>query len=189
MPARVFDRVLWQVRRQLDMLGWLGAAGIALMIFALVFQLSIARVLDQELGALGREAERLHTRSRMAPLAAQSVEQGSAQQLDTFYEFFPAVATLPHWLLRLYATAEKHDLALENGSYQLLHEKGRRLARYQITLPLHGTYDQIRGFVGGVLKEIPAIAVENIGLQRETIGTTALDASIKLTLFVRMEGR
>lgn len=186
----LLHRALWYARRHAaQRLGWSGAAGIGLIVFTLAFEVSIVRALDGKLIELRGDAERLHHRYRISLAQPGGEPRGAAQQLDTFYEFFPALATLPHWLLRLYAAADRHDLALDNGLYQLHHEKGRRLARYQITLPVTGKYEQIRGFVSSVLQEIPALAVEDIALRRETIGSTALDASIRFTLFVRTDAR
>lgn len=185
--ALTLKRVRWEARRRLEALGWLGASGIALVVFAVVFRLSAVSGLNAELSDLRAEAERLHVRYQMSLRQPASLRRGPADQLETFYEFFPAVGTLRPSLLRLYGAAEKHGLTLEVGKYKLVQEKGRRLARYQITLPVKGSYEQIRGFMAAVLNEMPAAAFEDIGLQRETIGSAALEASIKLSLFVRME--
>jgi hypothetical protein len=79
-------------------------------------------------------------------------------------------------------------LTLDLGEYSMVQERGSRLARYQITLPLKGNYAQIRSFIGEVLREVPASSLDDIALKREAIGSPLLDARIKLTLFVAAPG-
>ena len=179
--------VTWHARRQVEALGWAGAAGIALVVFAIALRFSGLSALEGDLAELGREAERLHVRHQLSLTLPVRPRSTPADQLETFYEFFPAVGTLRQSLLLVYGAAEKHQIALELGTYKLVQEKGRRLARYQIMLPVGGSYEQIRGFMAAVLNEVPSAAIEDIAMQRETIGSDALDASIRLSLFVRME--
>jgi Tfp pilus assembly protein PilO len=179
--------LVWRARRLVARIGWVGACGVGLAVFAVAFKLSVLSALDAELADLRVEAERLHMRYQMSLKQPVSLKRGPIQQLDTFYEFFPVVSTLPDWLLRLYAAAEKEGVTLELGDYKLIQEKGSRLARYQIMLPVKGSYGNIRAFIAAVLNDIPTAAVEDIALKRETIGAPALDARLKLTLFVRME--
>jgi hypothetical protein len=54
-------------------------------------------------------------------------------------------------------------------------------------LPVKGSYEQIRGFVAAVLNDVPAAALEDIGLRRDAIGARTLEARLKLTLFLRSE--
>ena len=181
--------IVWQARRRLDAIGWMGAVGVALVTFAVVLKLSAVSALDAELVDLKSEAESLHASYQISLKQPAGTRNGPADQLETFYEFFPAVGSLRESLLALYGAAEKHGITLELGNYKLIQEKGRRLARYQITLPVRGSYDQIRGFMAAVLNQVPSAAFEDIGLKRETIGSPALDASIRLSLFVRTENR
>ncbi|HEV7390226.1 MAG TPA: GspMb/PilO family protein [Burkholderiales bacterium] len=176
----------WRVRAQIARVGLLGALGVGLGVFAVAFQLSAVSALDVQLGELRVVAERLHRRTQVA-LKQPVVRRGPAQQLETFYEFFPPATTLSDWLLKIYAAAEQHGVALDAGDYKLVQEKTSRLARYQMMLPVKGSYEQIRGFIAAVLNDVPAVAVDDIALKRETIGSSNLEARLKLTLFLRME--
>lgn len=182
--SRVIRRVAWEVARQGQRLGWPGALGALLLAFAGAWYFTAVLSQQKEVTALRGEAERLRARYQMAIKQPAAFKPGLPQQLGTFYEFFPASATLPDWLDRVYAAADKRGVALERGEYKVVQERGWRLMRYQITLPVKGTYEQIRGFVADVLTQVPAAAVDEIGLKREGIGATVIEAQIKLTLFL-----
>jgi hypothetical protein len=47
-----------------------------------------------------------------------------------------------------------------------------------------GSYGQIRGFVGQVLADVPAAALEEITLRRESAASPTLEARIRLTLYL-----
>ena len=73
---------------------------------------------------------------------------------------------------------------LQSGEYKLDRNPDSRLARYQITLPVTGSYAQLRGFVGQVLADVPAAALEEITLRRESVSSPRLEARIRLTLYL-----
>jgi len=63
-------------------------------------------------------------------------------------------------------------------------DKTGKLARYQVTLPVKGSYVQIRQFVDQALIDVPVAALDDINFKREAIGATQLEARIKFTLYV-----
>jgi Tfp pilus assembly protein PilO len=184
MGREALRRLVWEATRQGQKLGWLGAVGTLLIMFAAAFHFSAVISLQKEIDEMRNDAERLRARYQMAITQPNAVKAGLSQQLGTFYEFFPPSATLPDWLDRVYAAADKRGVALERGEYKVVQERGWRLLRYQINLPVKGTYEQIRGFVADVLAEVPAAAIDEIGLKREGITATILEAQVKLTVFL-----
>ena len=62
-------------------------------------------------------------------------------------------------------------------------EQGLNLLRYQITLPVKGSYISIRGFLRRVLNDIPSASLDGISLQRQNAGDEILEAQIRLSLF------
>lgn len=185
---RAFARLTWEVSRQGERIGWPGAVGIALAVFAAAFYFSGVQSLQKDVAGLRAEAEQLRARYQMAIKQPGGLKPGLSRQLATFYEFFPVSATLPDWLDRVYASADKRGVVLERGEYKVVQERGWRLMRYQMTLPVKGSYEQIRGFIADVLSEVPAAAIDEVGLKRDGIGATAIEAQIKLTLFLGMGG-
>lgn len=183
MVRKALNRLQWEASRQGARLGWPGAVGAVLILLAVGFQFAVVSRLGKEVEARRDEAARLSERYQMAITQPQAFKPGLSQQLGTFYEFFPPSGTLPDWLARMYEMADKRGVSLDRGEYKLIEERGWRLQRYQIILPVRGSYEQIRGFVADLLNEVPAAAVNEIGLKREGISATTLEAQIKLTLF------
>ena len=67
------------------------------------------------------------------------------------------------------------------------HERGFPLARYQVTLPVQGSYGEVRGFVDAVLDAVPAAALEELALKREEIGEPLVEARVRFVLFLGAE--
>jgi Tfp pilus assembly protein PilO len=182
--APVLRRVVWTLSRQGARLGWAGGAGALLIVFAVVFQLTASSKIHNEIKELKDDAALLQSRHQMALTQPVAVKPGVTQQLTTFYEFFPPQSAVPDRLAKVYAAARKRGIILERGEYKVVQEQGWRLLRYQITLPVKGSYEQIRGFAADVLAAVPASAIDEISLKRDGIGATVIEAQIKLTLFL-----
>lgn len=164
-------------------IGWPGTLGIGLLVFSVVFFVVGIIPERQRFESLRSEIETLRARNGLA-LTNEETTPSRLAQLQTFYEFFPALATVPAWLSKIHSAAETRGLHLEKGDYKLIRENDQKLARYQITFPVKGSYQQIRTFVNDVLSAAPAAALEDITLKREGVGNPVLDAEIKVTLYV-----
>jgi hypothetical protein len=172
-----------RARAAVEQLGRAGVVGIALGTFAAALYFSAVAPLATELADLRAEADDLDRRLQLGGAAAS---QGTpAEQLATFYAFFPSPQTSPDWLAKINAAARAKGLVLRAGEYKLERSAGEKLARYQITLPVAGSYAQIRGFVGQVLADVPAAALEEITLRRESVSSPTVEARIRLTLYLR----
>jgi hypothetical protein len=175
---------LWRARNWVEGLGWPGIAGLALCVFSGVLAATAISARVGELDALQAEVEELQARYLMTGSARPGGASTREEQLQSFYGFFPPLATLPDWLERIYAAAEKNGVALEIGEYRLVQERGWRLARYQLTLPVKGSYRQVRGFVAQVLTEVPAAALDEIGFRRDAAASDRIDVRLRLTLYM-----
>jgi Tfp pilus assembly protein PilO len=172
-----------QLRREVGRLGGAGVVGIGLIVFAMTFYLSAYRPARLDLSGLRAEARQLQERLRVGESLTGRAAAPS-EQLATFYAFFPSEASTPQWLARIYAAAAAKGLALETGEYKLEHKVGERLARYEILLPVKGSYAQIRGFVAEVLATVPAAVLEEVNLKRESIQSPRLDARVRFALYL-----
>ena len=177
----------WWLRREAQRLKWRGFAGIALAVVAVVLAIGVLRPTQRETVELRDDvaALRAKLRSASAPGAQDTVVRPAGRtQLENFYAFFPAVGTLPDWLGEVHLAAARHGLVLETGEYRLQHPPGARLARYELELPLKGTYPQLRAFLADVLKKIPAAAVDDVVIRRETVASPQLDAKVRLFVYL-----
>jgi Tfp pilus assembly protein PilO len=183
MDGTTMNGLVDRLRREVGRLGGAGVVGIGLLVFAMTFYLSAHRPARMELGDLRAEARQLDERLRAGDSASRR-EVAPGEQLATFYAFFPREDSTPHWLARIYAAAAAKGIALESGEYKLDRKVGERLARYEIVLPVKGSYAQIRGFVAEVLASVPAVALEEVNLRRENVQSPLLDARVRFTLYL-----
>ena len=70
---------------------------------------------------------------------------------------------------------------LASAEYRLSSSGEQRLLRYQVVLPVSGTYRMIRVFVARALRELPTMSLDLVQLERETIGDTTVEAQISFT--------
>ena len=177
------NALIERLRAEVDRLGRSGVVGIALAGFAAAFYFSAVAPAEERRAGLRAEAERLRERLQMGGTAT-GAKGTPAEQLAMFYAFFPPPQSSPDWLGKIHAAARAKGLVLRSGEYKLERSPDQRLARYQITLPVAGSYAQIRGFIGQVLADVPAAALEEITLRRENVSNPTLEARIRLTLYL-----
>lgn len=170
----------YRLRTAIERLGRVGGFGIALLFGGAVFYVTAVLPAEQELAALQerRMAEDLARRSGRPAV-------DSVAQLNEFLEFFPPSDSVTHWLGRVYAAAGKEGLQLVQGTYKVRGESGVGLVAFQLTLPVRGSYPQVRRFIAQVLAEVPAASLESVQFQRERSADGAVDAKVVFALHVR----
>ena len=72
-------------------------------------------------------------------------------------------------------------LEMRTADYRLAATDGR-LARYEITLPLTGTYAQLRSFFAEALDQNPVLSLDQLNLRRKRVNDTVIEAEASLTL-------
>jgi hypothetical protein len=158
------------LRRQLGALGMLSLAVLAL---ALAFAILVVQPLEAKSRVL---AERV---ARSAGGAAAPASN-SAEKLAAFYEYLARPEQTTDWLAKLYAIGHATGVELKSASYRSEH--AGRIERYQILLPLSGSYAQMREFLDRALAEIPVLSLDQLTLKRESRRDGALQAELRLTL-------
>lgn len=164
----------WQRR-----LGLTGMVGIGLLLFALAGYL--AAVLPQQKQAQSMELQL--KQARKVPVAVAPVED-AATRSDQFYASFPAVDSLPLWLETLHKMADEQGLQLIQGEYKLSADQDGRMMRYQILLPVKGSYPHVRHFIENATKFIPNLGVSEINLKRDTVAENQVEARLSFILFL-----
>jgi hypothetical protein len=114
---------------------------------------------------------------------AKRVSLTSAGQLGRFYAHFDRPETIDVWLAKLYNATRASGLAFAAADYQL--SDGRYgLERYRITLPVSGSYFQVRTFLDLVLTEIPVLSLDSIAFRRKSISEAGVEAELSFTLYL-----
>ena len=105
-------------------------------------------------------------------------------QLAAFYERLPDARQAPEIASKLHGYARQAGLTLERGDYRPLADIAGQLVRYQIVLPVNGTYSQVRQFLSAAMLGMPGLALDGINFRRQ--GDAAqLQAELRFTAFLR----
>ena len=167
------------LRRLLDVLGSLGVAGLGVALFCLPFYFSALAPAEAEVKRRAAAAERVRQR-----LPAQPAADYGAAELERFYSKFPRVERLPGELDALYGYAKASNVQLMQGEYRLESNAGG-LTAYHVTLPVRGSYPQLRLFVGRVLKDMPTASLDALRFERKKAADAQLEAQVRLTIYLR----
>ncbi|BBH45901.1 type 4a pilus biogenesis protein PilO [Pseudomonas sp. KU43P] len=106
------------------------------------------------------------------------------QALDSLRQQLPGQPEASELIERLYHLASAEHISLARGEYALGVDPKTQLARYQIVLPVRGSYPQIRGFLKGLIGQLPTLVLEDLELQRKRIGDSELNGRLRMTLYL-----
>ncbi len=148
---------------------------------ALVF--FVAAVLPQK-QALQELKSRVEAMQQARPDASGRTGLNDNQALQVFYDFLPRSDSSPYWISELDRIARENGIELNSSDYRLMMEKESKLVRYEIQLPLRGTYPQIRAFIAGALQSVPTLALTDISIRRETIQAGRVEARLNMHLYL-----
>jgi hypothetical protein len=164
-----------------ESLGRSGILGLGLLAFAIGFYFSTFRPEQMRLEELRIQISRLEeSRAR-----AKSEEPKSpADKLNSFYGLLPPSNHIADLLEKIYGAADQQKLKLDQGEYRAVRSNASRLTDYQVTLPIKGTYPQVRKFVATALAEVPNLSLDSIQFERQKVGDTTVDAKVKLVLYL-----
>lgn len=170
MMARMLDILLYRAQR----LGRAGGLGAALIAAALIAEAGLVRPMQAERAELAVRNERLFQENRAQARAQENAQAQPALPLS------PAAEAA---LRQLFQAAEEEGLSLDQGDYRLTDESGTA-RRYQLTLPVTGSYPAIRAFLAKALNNDHALALNAVQLRREAIEEADLDAVLRFTLYL-----
>jgi len=180
-------QVSWIGGRWLKRLGLVGQLGIVLLMLAIsgyvgmvLPERSISEQLRQDV------AQELQQQD-VAGQKPLQVTHSTESRLHVFYEFFPQQQRAPQLLKTLYRAARDESITLSEGEYKFTPGKAGGIGRYQVDLPVRGSYVQIRRFIVKVLNSLPSAALDEVSFKREVVGSAELDASVRFTLYLRAD--
>ena len=185
----------WLIGRFAKALGVWGLLGVAIILASSIFYFTRFLPTNQHLLQVRNELQiklKLAQKNELQhiqhpALGQQAPAQTSAQEIVEFYKHFPAGASLPTWLRLIDTTALKRHLVLNRGDYKLTQTKQGQLQRYEIVLPVSGSYVQIRQFIADVLLQIPALALSDLQLKRDNAMSPIVEARLVFVLFLQSD--
>lgn len=164
---------------------WLLLIGGLLVLLAAAIHLLLLPGREAAIEAGERRLAQLERNTRRLQFERQSIlETGRPQLLARF----PEASRLPRELSKLLDLAEQGGLQFAGGEYRLVVGKEKLLDRYVVSLPVRGDYREIRRFLVTSRDQFPALAIEDVSLRRDKIGSGEIDAQLRLVLFSRRDG-
>lgn len=176
-------RLLWHIRHNLRSLDWFSGIAVVLLMMSAAFAYFVLRPMLSHVRVVQQEAAMLRTQAK-AKLASEQGSLNPAEQLASFYRFFPQHDTAYDWMAKLYNAAAQQNLILEQGEYRLTHDRDSKLTHYDIVLPVKGGYVQIRKFIAQAMADVPSLSLDGITFSRQKIGEPLVDAQIRFTLYL-----
>lgn len=159
---------------------WLAGA---LFAVALGIYLSAVRPLQAEIDALASAPPPTRASAEAAPSSATLRDA----ELATFRTYFTSESARTTALAKLAGLARKSGVTLLGGEFTLVRETEDELARYRMTLPVAGTYPQIRRFVALVLDGLPTLSLDDLRLARDSVEVARIEAQLRFTHFAQPE--
>jgi hypothetical protein len=155
-------------------LGGLGLASLVLLAAVGAFHFAVLKPLEARNDALKSLV------ARQLPRAEK--DQGTtADKVGAVYHFLDKNEQPTDWLATLYGIGSATGVQLKSANYRTQKTAGR-IVRYEMVLPIAGSYPQIRDFLKRSLAEIPVMSVDQLTLKRETRNDGAVQAELRLTL-------
>ncbi len=179
MRSISLNYIVWFSRRSLERIGLFGVVGLGILAFCGMYLFSALLPEWNENKVLQRELAEMQTST-----GRNSKELLPENQLLTFYESFPNVNTAADVFAWLHREAKADGIDLDQGDYRLVRNKGSKLVRYGVMLPIKGDYMRMRKFLSRALADIPNISLDSVEFHRQKISDTTLEAQVKMTLFL-----
>ncbi|MBN9126276.1 MAG: hypothetical protein J0I90_01625 [Nitrosospira sp.] len=178
------DKAKWKIRRIKRRLGPQGWIAIVLLLIG-------SGILWSGVFPLREETDRLRGEldagfRKPAPVAAAlPPDQLLAEELATFQKRFPTVHELSDQLGALFILAREKGLEVNKGEYALVEKAGGPVRRFEATLPVTGSYSQVRDLVLEILEKLPSTALADIALERGKVAEGQPAVNLRFVFFVR----
>jgi len=163
--------------RFMKALGWPGLAGIAALVLAAV-AIVLGQRWDAQATTLQAEAHALRAKAR--PVVAATAVPVSMQQWQVG---LPAASERQQRLADLLELSIRLDLNGARTEHRLSTTEG--LERLHVTMPVTGSYAQVRRLISAALAHDPALSLDTIKLRRASPMSADVDAELQWSLYGR----
>jgi Tfp pilus assembly protein PilO len=147
-------------------------AAIGLLAAALLFSNFMVKPLQERNLSLTEAASRSGRK-------ADNAQSGA--KVAAVYEYLRKEEDTTDWLAKLHAIGTATGIQVRTATYRTQPTEGR-IVRYEIVLPVAGSYGQIRDFLKRATLEIPVLSIDQVTLKKEEKKGAALQAEMRLTL-------
>ncbi|MBC7663116.1 MAG: hypothetical protein H7276_04835 [Caulobacter sp.] len=164
--------------------GWPFVTGAVVLALAGGVGLGLVPALRRESEAVALDADAAAHRAAQSGAALREA-RATGPTSDRFMAGFPAADVRQARVAALLALAVHHALELRQGEFQLGQDKATGLARYVVTLPLSGSYVQLRAFIEEALGTDAALSLDRLRLRRASTGAAVVEAELTWSFYMR----
>jgi hypothetical protein len=189
-PARAGRLAAWRWRlaRAMQALGLPGLAGLALLAGAALSWLALTLPAAAERDRL---AAQVQARAAAPALQAQAQAQdasmrlpGAAEEIQAFDRTLADPRHTARSLAQLAQAAQRQGVTLQAASFRMEPARDDGYARYLIEWPAQAEYRALRRFIAQALREQPALALQELSLQRPDPASATVQAQLRWVLFL-----
>ncbi len=167
------------VAQRVGLAGWLGVAAlVSAVVLAGMRPFALAPANDELAGELSQLTAELARAQSPAPTLS-----AAADPVASIVAQLPTAEQVPQFLQQVQAQAALRGLQIDRTEYRVQKALGGRALRYQLTMPAHGTYPALRGWLETLLHEHPSAALDDFSVRRESDGGAQLEARVGLSLY------
>jgi len=163
-------------------LDWQSRTGLLLMIFGLLLLLAITLPKAYALKAFKADLAKL--KSTRASVSQEN-RKPDFDVTEQFYALLPAQKDVNVKIAQILKIAADSGLQIEKVEYASQSAASSALLKYQIKLPLTGTYMQIRQFINQTLNSQPSLALTDVNFRRDDIGADLVESNIQFALYLK----
>jgi hypothetical protein len=163
-------------RRLREELGLSGLIALALLAAAAAAHYLVVKPLEERNALLAARLVAAERHAKAAPGPSSASEK-----LWTFYRFLEKGEDTTDWLAKLYGIGLATGVELRSANYRA-QQAGARMERYEIVLPVTGSYREVREFLKRSLDEIPVLSLDQLTLRRDRRTDDKVRAEVRLTL-------
>ena len=182
--AAALTRARWQGAQLLRGIGLPGWVGLALGLICVLAVWALVQPMQTEAQQLEAESDLLAQRSAARAISTPAADASPRQQLALFEQRFAGERAIAPTLAQLQAAAQRRGFMLDQAEFKFASEPAEPLARYSILLPIKADYRAMRRFSRDALREIPALALDEVSLRRSDPTSPLLDAQLRFVLFL-----
>ena len=163
-------------------IGHVGIVGLSLCIFSIATFLTANGPLHQRVATQSVDLDAARAAAGSESRADQpDLQSASAKRL---VGELPNRNDLPQVMGQIVAIAAASGLALDRGNYDFSTTDSSSIARYSLSLPVRGSYPQVRQFVENTLAAIPVLALDKMRFERNEVADQTIEADLEFAVLV-----
>jgi Tfp pilus assembly protein PilO len=175
-----FRAILAALRRW----SWPGLFGLVFLLLACGATLT-SRAMEERTLSTQAHVTVLENRLKQE-LAPQTTPSASSQ--EEWLAQLPPATTRQQRLADLLEISIHQGLNITRTEHRLSSDAATGLERVRVSMPLQGSYAQIRSFIGAALQHDPALSLDSLKLRRANLQSSVVDAELVWSLHSRRAG-